>query len=92
MNTLIHYKNIDIKNVTFDGEKSQSGYLTNEEVKQIVLTHGQVNKDELDYYEDDLNVMDDQLIYMIKFKNESATYEYTINAVSGEIISFDIKE
>ncbi len=92
LNTLIHYKNIDIKNVTFDGEKSQSGYLTNEEAKQIVLTHGQVNKDELDYYEDDLNVMDDQLIYMIKFKKESATYEYTINAVSGEIISFDIKE
>lgn len=51
-----------------------------------------MNKDELDYYEDDLNVMDDQLIYMIKFKNESATYEYRINAVSGEIISFDIKE
>lgn len=90
LNTLIYYKNIDFKTVTIDGVKSHSGYLTNEEAKQIALTHAQVNEEHLNHYSDDLNVKDNQLIYLIEFEDEYTTYTYMINAVRGEIISFDV--
>lgn len=90
LNTLIHYKNINFKTVTIDGVKSHNGYLTSEEAKQEALTHAQVNESNIKEYYDDLNVKNNQLIYVIKFKDEYAMYQYIINAVSGEIISFEV--
>ena len=40
-------------------------------------------------YRDDLDVQDNQLIYIVEFTDEFAKYHYKVNAISGEIVSFE---
>ena len=89
LNTLIHYKHLNFKSITIDGVESHSGYLTNEQVKSKVLQHAHVNEESVYEYRDDLDVQDNQLIYIVEFADEFAKYHYKVNAISGEIVSFE---
>ena len=89
LNTLIHYKHLNFKSITIDGVESHSGYLTNEQVKSKVLQHAQVTEENVYEYRDDLDVQDNQLIYIVEFTDEFAKYHYKVNAISGEIVSFE---
>ncbi|WP_373154172.1 PepSY domain-containing protein [Clostridium sp. AUH-JLR23] len=89
LNTLIHYKHLNFKSITIDGVESHSGYLTNEQVKSKVLQHAHVNEESVYEYRDDLDVQDNQLIYIVEFTDEFAKYHYKVNAISGEIVSFE---
>ena len=91
LNTLIHYKNIQFKSITIDGVESHSGYLSDEEVRTKVLDHAQVTLKDLKSYEDELDVKNNQLVYNVNFMDAYASYNYQVNAISGEIVSFDVK-
>ena len=91
LNTLIHYKNIQFKTITIDGVESHSGYLRDEEVRTKVLEHAQVTLNDLKSYEDELDVKSNQLVYNVNFTDSYASYSYQVNAISGEIVSFDVK-
>ena len=82
-----------IKNALFtiDGVESHSGYLSDEEVRTKVLNHAQVTLNDLKSYEDELDVKNNQLVYNVNFTDAYASYNYQVNAISGEIVSFDVK-
>ena len=80
---------MNFKSITIDGVESHSGYLTNEQVKSKVLQHAHVNEESVYEYRDDLDVQDNQLIYIVEFTDEFAKYHYKVNAISGEIVSFE---
>ena len=55
------------------------------------LNHAQVTLNDLKSYEDELDVKNNQLVYNVNFTDAYASYNYQVNAISGEIVSFDVK-
>lgn len=90
LNTLVHFKNIEFKTISIEGIESHDGYLTKEEVKERVLLHSKVQEKDLTDYQYDLDCQKNRLIYIVKFSDSYGTYHYTINAISGEIITFEL--
>ena len=65
--------------------------MRDEEVRTKVLEHAQVTLNDLKSYEDELDVKSNQLVYNVNFTDSYASYSYQVNAISGEIVSFDVK-
>ena len=69
------------------GNASQKAYIGEEKAKQIALKHANVTnitnyKIELDF--------DDVMVYEIEFKSNNKEYDYEINALTGDIIEYEI--
>ena len=90
LNTLVHYNNVHFTTITIDGIENREGYLTEEELKTIVLKHARVSDSEIHDYKYDLVGEGNRLVYKVEFKDVYGTYFYTVNAISGSIISFDL--
>ena len=89
INTFIQYQDISLENITSQGETNYSGYLTLEEVIQIIEKHAQVK---ISSYEYELDCDDNRLVYEIEFISGMMQYEYEINAISGEIIEVEVEK
>ena len=75
----------DNENTT--GSASQKAYIGEEKAKEIALNHANVTnitnyKIELDF--------DDVMVYEIEFKVNNKEYDYEINALTGDIIEYEI--
>lgn len=86
--TFMHYKNISYKSITAQGVESHDGYLTLEEIRKIIENHAKISVTKFDY---ELECDDNRLVYEIDVIDGTVAYEYEINAISGEIIDFDIE-
>lgn len=91
LNTLIHYKNLEFKKITKDGVESHEGYLRDSDIKNKVISHSKALEEEIHEYSCTLDCKDNRLIYYVTFKDSYGAYQYLINAISGEIISFSVK-
>ena len=91
LNTLVHYNNIHFTTITIDGIESREGYLNEDELKSIVLKHARVDKEDIQDYSYNLVCEKNRLIYKIEFKDAYGTYYYSVNAISGSIVSFEVK-
>ena len=87
LNTLVHYANMEFKSITVDGVESHRGYVTSDEVKVKVLEHANVSESSVLDYTYDISCEDSQLIYSVNFSDEYGKYHYSVNAISGDIIS-----
>ena len=75
----------DNENTT--GSASQKAYIGEDKAKEIALNHANVTnitnyKIELDF--------DDVMVYEIEFKANNKEYDYEINALTGDIIEYEI--
>lgn len=86
--TLIHYKNISYSTITANGVESHEGYLTVEELKDIIQKHANTSLIDFVY---ELDCDDNRLVYEADFTDGLAHYEYEVNAISGEIIDFELE-
>ena len=91
LNTLVHYNNIHFTTISIDGIESREGYLTEEELKALVLKHARVLENEIQDYQYDLVCENNRLIYKVEFSDVYGRYLYGINAISGSIVSFEIE-
>ncbi|OUQ07764.1 hypothetical protein B5E92_06595 [Erysipelatoclostridium sp. An15] len=91
LNTLVHYKNIQFKTITIDGVESHDGYLSDEEVKEKVLEHAKVAENEVISYQSNMDCDDNRLIFNVQMQDSYAIYNYQLNAISGEIITFNVE-
>ncbi len=90
MNTLIRYSHTHFNSISIEGIESRYGYLSEEQVKEIVINHARVDDKDITYYKIDLISEKSRLLYSIIFKDSYGTYKYKVNAISGTIIDFDI--
>ena len=77
----------DNENTT--GSASQKAYIGEDKAKEIALNHANVTnitnyKIELDF--------DDVMVYEIEFKANNKEYEYEIDALTGDIIEYEIDD
>lgn len=89
LNTLLQAKEIKIDNLTVSGEENQDIYLTKEEIAHIIFTHTSIN---IHNFEMELECDNNRLVYEVEFTYMNKEYEYEINAISGEIIQFEMDD
>lgn len=81
--------NMVTDNVTEESSDSSATILSEDEVKQIALQHASLSDSQVTFHDLSLESDDQQKIYHLSFYTDSEEYEYTIDAISGEILSYD---
>ena len=77
------------ENINIEGIASDKAYIGYDKAKEIALNHANVTditnyKIEIDY--------DNVIVYEIEFKSNNIEYEYDIDALTGNIIKYDVDE
>ena len=86
LNLLLNSKNVLIDSVSSNGEVSEKGYISKDKVKEIVLEHAKLSKNDVKYIEIELDSERGKLVYEVEFDTKSYEYEYEIDAKSGEVV------
>ena len=84
---LVNYKDISYQTITAQGVQSHERYITIEELKNIVRNHANAVIIDFEY---EMDCDDNRLVYEVSFTDGVAEYEYEVNAISGEIIDFEV--
>lgn len=77
-----------------DGKTGGNGqgeptYIGTEKAKSIALQHAGLSSDEVSFTKVKREEDDGQVVYEIEFGKDRKEYEYTIHAVSGDIVDFE---
>ena len=75
-----------INTVAISSTKKQIGV---EGAKQIALAHAKVAQMNVTFIKAELETENDRLVYDIEFYSGNVEYDYDIDAVSGDIVSYD---
>ena len=70
--------------------KTSSDLLTEEDVWTIVLTHAGLTAEEISFPELELDREDGRQVYEIEFRAGTVEYDYEVDAVSGDILEYDV--
>ena len=68
---------------------ADSPHITMEEAQQIALDHAQLTAEEVVFTEEKIDRDDGRLVYDIEFLKDRTEYDYEIDQLTGEIMSFD---
>ena len=69
---------------------SSNDYIGVDHAKEIALNHAQLNESDVQFVKAKLENDDSGMAYEIEFYFGRTEYDYTINAVSGNIIEYDV--
>ncbi len=69
---------------------SSNNYIGVDRAKEIALNHAQLNESDVQFVKAKLENDDDGVEYEIEFYSGRTEYDYTIDAVSGNIIEYDV--
>ena len=75
-----------INTVAISSTKKQIGV---EGAKQIALAHAKVAQKDVTFIKAELEIENGRLVYDIEFYSGNVEYDYDIDAVSGDIVSYD---
>ena len=78
---------MDTVNVT--GKASDKQYIGAEKAKSIALAHAGLSESSVKYIEVEFDHDDGIMLYEVEFWGNDRSYEYDINAVTGEIVKAD---
>lgn len=82
LNILLTNKHVDHINV--NGTANMNGYLTEEQVKEIVMSDAAVALE--DIYSVELDYEDGCMVYEVELFKNSQEFDYEVDAITGEII------
>lgn len=69
---------------------SDNNYIGVDRAKEIALNHAQLNESDVQFVKAKLENDDGGVEYEIEFYSGRTEYDYTIDAVSGNIIEYDV--
>ncbi|NLP36315.1 MAG: hypothetical protein GX892_04155 [Thermoanaerobacteraceae bacterium] len=92
LNLLIGAKQLELANISSVGKASDKAYIGIEKAVEIALNHAKVDASAARDLETELDSDDGKLVYEIEFYANGREYEYEIDALSGEILSFEIEK
>lgn len=85
--TLVHYNQLTYQSISAKGSESHDGYINEQELIDILQKHANVVVDNFEYQ---IECHNNRLVYFAKFNDDLARYNYEVNAISGEIISYSL--
>ncbi len=91
----VHEKNIEQFQIQTNPtnstiNSSSNNYIGVDRAKEIALNHAQLNESDVQFVKAKLENDDSGMAYEIEFYFGRTEYDYTINAVSGNIIEYDV--
>ena len=86
--TLVHYNQLTYQGISTKGSESHDGYINHDELIKILENHANVLLDEVDYK---IECHNNRLVYFVEFYDDLAKYNYEVNAISGEIITYNLE-
>ena len=89
INLLIVARHTNLEGVIVSGQASSGAYVGDERAKEIAFQHAGVNASEATMVRLKLDYDDGQMVYELEFDTSGANYEYEIDALSGEVRSYD---
>ncbi len=79
----------DDKNAVISNGVSSGSYISEQEVKDIVLKHAGVSESSVNNYQIDLDTDDGLVIYDVDFRVGQTEYDYEVNAATGAVIKYE---
>ncbi len=76
---------------TFSGETAPSGVLSAEKARAAALSHAGLAAADVTFTETKLERDDGRQVYDIEFQAGDMKYDYEIDAVTGEVVSYEVK-
>lgn len=71
------------------GTNNNEGYISEDEAKEIALEHAALTGKDVDFVKVKLDEDDGRMEYELEFYYENKEYDYELDAVSGEVLSYD---
>lgn len=90
INLLIAADNTEIDGVTSDGNASSAAYIGMNAASEISLSHAGLTSDQVTFTKSKLDYEDGRMVYEIQFDSVRAEYDYEIDALTGDILNFDM--
>ncbi|EHI56334.1 hypothetical protein HMPREF9333_00614 [Johnsonella ignava ATCC 51276] len=87
--TTVSNKDATDVNISSETESPKNAVITTQKAKQIALAHAGLSEADVNYVKAELENDDGVQVYDIEFYSKNIEYDYDINAVTGEIMSFD---
>lgn len=79
-----------VAGVKIDGNASETKYIGTEKARSIAVNHASVNEKEINRISSEFEYEDGRMTYDVEFIVGNAEYEYHVDAVTGEIVKFEI--
>lgn len=71
------------------GTNNNESYISEDEAKEIALEHAALAGEDVDFVKVKLDEDDGRVEYELEFYYENKEYDYELDAVSGEVLSYD---
>lgn len=81
----------DIEGFEIPNINNNGNYIGKDKAEQIALKHAKLTKEQVKFIQSELDEDDGRWEYDVEFKFGNKSYEYEINAYTGEVISFDVE-
>ena len=79
----------DIENYTIPSSGSSAGLIGEARAKDLALSHAGLSSSQVTFAWTKLDWEDGRQVYEVEFYSDSKEYDYDIDAVSGQILSYD---
>jgi uncharacterized membrane protein YkoI len=83
-------RDIEDYTISSDGQNNTSEYIGEIEAKAAALEHAGVTEEQANFIRIELDYDDGRTAYDIEFHVGNIEYDYEIDAMSGDIISFNV--
>lgn len=87
LQVLLDSKKVELEDVQSSGTASQTKYLGQEKVLELVYVDANITADQVLDVEVNMDVTDGIMVYEIEFFADEYEYEYVVNAITGEILN-----
>ena len=92
INLLIAGRKAHLEGVLVTGHASSKGYIGQDEAKAIAFRDAGVTEDQVSRLEVELDYEDGRMVYEVEFYLGQVEYDYDIDAKTGRIVKFEIKD
>lgn len=92
LNLIISTNGLTPDNIGIIGNASVSAYIGEAKARETAILHAELTENEISAYEISMGYEHGTMVYKIEFKSNGYEYEYEINAVTGEIVEFEIEQ
>lgn len=90
INLLIEAQETALEGVTSDGTASSAAYIGMDGAQETAFRHAGVTANQVTVTKGKMDYEDGRMVYEIEFENADAEYEYEIDAMTGEVLDFEI--
>lgn len=81
--------NLHLENVDSSGKASDKAYIGEEAAKEIAFERAGISDSDIIKYEAEIDYKNGVMVYDIEFRTSVNEYEYEIDALSGDVVSYE---